>query len=125
MGLVGMAILAHTLRAKATQTARMSLGQLRDFARAKGFPDPDTAAAVAYAESGGRYDIIVPEPHGGPSYGLWQIHQSAHPQYEPFSLLNPDYNARAAMAISGGGQDWSAWSTFKNGAYLRYMPGNA
>ena len=125
MGMVGLAVLTHTLRAKATKAPRMSLGQLRDFARAKGFPDPDTAAAVAYAESGGRPDIVAPEPRGGPSYGLWQIHQSAHPQYEPFRLLNPDYNAQAAMAISKNGTDWSAWSTFVHGDYLRYMPGNA
>ncbi len=121
--LFGVAFVSHSLRVHGgTKAPKMTLEQLRTFARAQGFPDPDLAAAVAYAESGGRPSVIVPEPHGSPSYGLWQIHLSDHPQYDATSLLDPVYNAKAAFAISRGGTDWSAWSTFKNGLHVRYMP---
>jgi hypothetical protein len=99
---------------------RLTLSELVQLAREAGFPDPELAAAVAYAESGGRPHIVIPEPHGSPSFGLWQIHWSDHKEYDPMALLHPEYNARAALAISRGGTDFSQWSTFKNGLHLPY-----
>jgi hypothetical protein len=102
----------------------LTLGEMRALAADTGFPDPDLAAAVAMAESGGKAGIVIAEPHGGPSFGLWQIHQSDHPQYSPAGLLDPAYNARAAFEISKQGVDFTAWSTFNNGLHLRWMPKN-
>jgi lysozyme-like protein len=106
----------------AGQQRVLTLAEMRALAVEAGFPDPDLAAAVAMAESGGRASIIVPEPHGGPSYGLWQIHQSDHPKYSPVALLDPRYNARAAFEISKQGSDWTPWATFNAGLHLRWMP---
>ena len=113
----------------------MNLAELRALALSVGFPDPSTAAAVAMAESGGNPcalgDPEMPAscaaPPSGPStsFGLWQIHVPAHPQYDPSALLDPVYNARAALAISSGGRDWSHWSTFNSGKYAQYLPGGA
>jgi lysozyme-like protein len=113
-----------------------SLADLRALAVQYGFADPDTAAAVAMAESGGN-PCAQGDPRGsfdcsGPngystSFGLWQIHVPAHREYDPTSLLDPNYNAQAALAISNGGTYWHPWSTYTTSnpliSYRRYMPG--
>lgn len=114
----------------------LSLTQLRDLAARVGFPDPALAAAVAKVESGGN-TCAQGDPNtgvhacGGPngvstSFGLWQIHTTAHPQYDPTRLLqDPVYNAQAAYAISGGGTNWAGpwWTTMHSGAWRRwYQP---
>lgn len=98
---------------------RFTLEELRAFAAQVGFPDPNLAAAVAYAESSG-YSAAVGD--NGKSIGLWQIHTPSHPEYDPQSLLVASYNAGAALSISKGGTDWAPWSTFKSGAYARFLP---
>ena len=98
----------------------MNLAELTQLAYDHGFPDPALAAAVAMAESGGD-----PHAQGDPrgpfdatpngtstSFGLWQVHTPAHPEYDPRSLLDPDYNADAAFKISSGGTVWKWWSTY-------------
>lgn len=111
---------------------KYSLEQLQALAAQTGFPDPILAAAVAMAESGGDTcaqgdpNIGVHScdgPNGtSKSFGLWQVHVDFHPQYDPKSLLNPNYNAQAALAISRNGTYWRPWSAFKNGSYLKYYP---
>jgi Lysozyme like domain len=105
-----------------TLVRRLTIQQLRDLARRSGFPleSIDVAAAVAMAESGGHPDALG---DFGRSFGLWQIHTPAHPQYRGADLFDPDYNARAAFAISKGGTDWSPWTTFRNGEFRRFLGG--
>lgn len=109
-----------------------TLSGLVDLAMRHGFPDPQMAAAIAMAESGGN-PCAQGDPHGpadcsGPngtstSFGLWQIHVPAHPEYGDGSgLLDPDANADAAYKISSGGTNWTPWSTYNSGAYLQYYP---
>ena len=95
----------------------------------------DTAAAIAQAESGGNTSAILntaypklpgyhaPGPGALPEYsvGLWQINELAHPTYTTTQLLTPVGNANAAAKIANGGASFSAWSTFKNGAYKNYL----
>ena len=108
----------------------MTLAQLRALAVAVGFADPNVAAAVAMAESGGdpcaRGDPDIgpdcTDPATASSFGLWQIHVPAHPEYSAPALFDPTTNARAALAISRSGADWSPWSTFTSGAYAKYLP---
>jgi hypothetical protein len=105
----------------------MTLDELRALAASVGFPDPETAAAVAMAESRGNpsaQNIVTnPAPGNGPerSFGLWQVNTLAHPNYDEQSLLDPTYNARAALAISSGGTNWTPWSTYNHGDYKQYM----
>lgn len=102
----------------ASKGRTLTLTEMRALAAQTGFPDPDLAAAVAMAESGGKTAIVGPTA----DYGLWQIHQASHPQYSVAGLLDPSYNARAAFAISKQGTDWSAWATYNAGLHLRWMP---
>jgi len=67
----------------------------------------DLAAAVAMAESSGDHNAIS----SSGDYGLWQINAAAHPQYNRGQLLEPHYNAMAAVAISENGTNWRPWCT--------------
>ncbi len=90
-----------------------------------------TAYAVAMAESGGRSTAHNPNASTGDnSYGLFQINMlgamgpARRKQYGLSSnndLFNPLTNAKVAYKLSKGGTNWSPWSTYKNGAYKKYM----
>lgn len=106
---------------------------LRDLLASAGFHGHglDTAVAVAMAESGGH-----PTSHntnagtGDNSYGLFQInmlgslgparlheyHLSSNDQ-----LFNPLINARVAYQLSNGGTNWTPWTTYTRGTYLKYL----
>jgi hypothetical protein len=94
--------------------AALSPSQLAALVRAH-FPAAArvTAYAIARAESGGRPDAVGDQ---GNSFGLWQIDRVFHPQYGVSWLLNPDNNAIAAAAISGGGTNWNPWCTWEASA---------
>lgn len=96
--------------------------QLVLLASSVGFANPKLAAAIAMAESGGWTAI---RGDNGDSIGLWQINLPAHPQYSAADLENPLTNARAALAISGGGRDFSRgwYTTWTTGTYRRWYGG--
>lgn len=80
----------------------------------------DTAVAIALAESGGQPGAVSSTG----DYGLWQINHQAHPGYSTSRLLSDStYNAAAMAAISKGGTDWSAWSTWWKDPVARTGPG--
>ena len=101
--------------------SRFTISQLRELSAAAGMEDPDIAAAVAMAESGGNPSAVGDQ---GTSIGLWQIHVPTCPKNwaNPDALKHPGVNVQAAFAISSGGTDWQPWTTFRNGAYKRFMP---
>lgn len=68
------------------------------------------AAEIATAESGGNQNAISPTD----DFGLWQINGSHGAE----ATLDPVGNARAAIAISSDGTNWTAWTTFNTGAYI-------
>lgn len=80
------------------------------------------AAAVALAESSGDPRNVG---DGGTSYGLWQVHLPAHPQYSASQMQNPLENAKAAVQISGNGTNWHPWTTYNTGAYQQYLHGGS
>lgn len=111
----------------------LSQSQIAMYAAAAGAANPTLAAAVAMAESNGNtqaHNIVPPDD----SYGLWQINMlgvlgpdrrkklgiSANS-----ALYDPGTNARAMVLISGGGSNFSAWSTYTSGAYTKYLSGTA
>lgn len=77
-------------------------------------------AAIALAESGGRTDATHENADGSIDRGLWQIN-SSHAMYDPSRLLSdPEYNARAAVAVYRS-QGLGAWTTYTSGAYRRFL----
>lgn len=105
-----------------TNQRPLLLGELVALARRVGFPDPELAAAVAMAESGGNAGAVG---DNGTSFGLWQIHTPVHPQFSPQSMLDPTSNALAAFAISSQGTNWHPWTTFNTGAYKQFYRSKA
>jgi hypothetical protein len=99
----------------------LSLAQIQALAASVGFPNPNLAAAVAMAESGGNTNAYGDAQYGG-SLGLWQINLPWHPQYQanPNALYDPTFNAKAALAISSDGTNWNPWTMYRNGAYMRW-----
>jgi hypothetical protein len=82
------------------------------------------AAAIAEAESSGRSDVTSPNPDGGTNVGPWQLDTlgkgSGHTVAQ---LQDPNTNAAVAVSGSSNGTDWSAWETYVNGAYKKFMNG--
>lgn len=84
------------------------------------------AVAIAGAESGhndaATGDTTIQDGKWGPSIGRWQIRslkaETNTGQWRDANRLHePQFNAKAAYAISSGGTNWSAWSTYTNGKY--------
>lgn len=96
--------------------------------------DPVIASAIAMAESSGLSTSLNDNPATQDfSVGLWQINYfgsllaTRTKEFGPWTQLiqHPVTQVLAATRISGGGTDWSTWSTYRNGAYLAFMPGGS
>jgi hypothetical protein len=78
-----------------------------------------TALAVGGAESV-DYTQFVGD-HGS-SFGPWQVHIPAHPEFNgPRMIHDWTYGAKAAYKISDGGRNWGPWTTFNTGAFRRFL----
>lgn len=92
--------------------------------------DAITATAIALAESGGDTGAYNDNPATGDlSYGLWQVNMigalgtKRRAEFGISSngdLFNPQTNAKAAKSIFDQ-VGFSAWSTYKNGAYRAFL----
>jgi hypothetical protein len=89
-------------------------------------------SAVGMAESSGNLRAHNAKPPDN-SYGPWQINmigvlgparRAAYGLRSNEDLFNLATSAKVATAISHNGANWAPWSTYKNGAYKRYMTGS-
>lgn len=105
-----------------------SLAQLQDILRQAGWPDAVVSsssgqvplialmAAVGKAESGGN--PAIPNINSRErSIGLWQINMNAHPEYSQSQLVDPIFNAEAALSVYQQ-QGLRAWGAYTDGSYL-------
>jgi hypothetical protein len=129
IAIVGLAYLIVTSGTAGASTLGGLLGEnlsyaaLRQLAVNAGFSDPDTAAAIAMAESSGNPSAVgdISITPGG-SIGLWQINLAAHPEYTADQLKDPQTNANAAYAIyAAAGNSFTPWTTYNTGAYQAYL----
>lgn len=81
------------------------------------------AGAVGEAESGGDPGAVGPPTRWGRAIGLMQILGAVLPG----DLRDPVINMRNAVKkwrdAPGGGRNWSPWTTYTSGEYLKYMGG--
>jgi hypothetical protein len=129
----GASSLLHVVTGGNVSATSMSTpGTVRQVAEAAGFQGQhlDEATAVSLAESGAVANIINDTPREY-SIGLWQINvkdnQAMRDRYgmgTSSDLTKPMVNATVAYNMSHGGTDWSRWSTWANGDYLKYMGEN-
>jgi len=130
-----MATLAGMRKAQATASAqtfggglgRASLRQIENWWIQAGGPGGGTAhvaAAITGPESGFNVRAVQQgQPYATTGWGLWQITPgNSEPQAGiDAQLLTGPANARAAVAKYRGAGGFSPWTTFNNGAYLKYM----
>jgi Lysozyme like domain/Putative peptidoglycan binding domain len=109
----------------------LTMSQVVQLARDAGLPCGEAlaiAAAIAGAESGLRGTAVNRNrptagcPDGSTDVGLWQINDCYHPEVSASCARDAACNAAAMAAISRGGTDWTPWSTYKNAAYLTFVP---
>lgn len=102
----------------------MTPAQIAAVAANAGFSGDDliTAVAVALAESNppGNEQSVGDQ---GTSFGLWQIHLPAHPEFEGLNHLDPQVNAHEAFDVySTAGESFQPWSTYSvNGSYRNFL----
>lgn len=116
-------------------TLDLNLLNLKTLLKVAGWPDDklDLGQAIATAESGLFFDavgdITLVSEKWGPSIGLFQIRSLRHPasfggvdiwRYA-WPLRDPIYNAKAALAITKGGTDFTAWSVWTSKSYEQYL----
>jgi Lysozyme like domain len=112
--------------------ARLEPERIYVYARGAGFsPDESvTATAIALAESGGRPRAHNPHPPDD-SYCLMQVNmlgplgparRATYRLARNSDLYDPATCMRVSFGISAGGSDWTPWTTFTRGAYLRFLP---
>jgi hypothetical protein len=106
---------------------RASLRQIENWWVQAGGPGggyAHVAAAITGAESGFNPRAVqAGQPYATTGWGLWQITPgNSEPQFGTDSaLLNPLANAGAAVAKFHAADGFSPWTTFMDGAYLKFM----
>jgi hypothetical protein len=85
------------------------------------FPEsPAIALAIAKAESGlNHHAVNHGNRNGSKDCGIYQINSVHRPTVE--QCTNPAANIALARKIYDSRGDWSAWSAYNNGAYLRHI----
>lgn len=83
------------------------------------------AYAICMAESSGvaSKDNAGLNADGSVDYGLMQIN-SIHADMvggDLSKLYDPATNIKIAYSLSKGGTDWSPWTAYKTGAYLKWL----
>lgn len=102
----------------------LSANQIAGYAKNAGVSGQNIAiaTAIALAESGGNPQATSPvNSNGTVDKGLWQINSVHTALISGHDVYDPAQNAAMMFSLSNGGTKWTAWSTYKNGAYLRYM----
>lgn len=82
----------------------------------------DTAVKIATPESG--RETTAHNPNGEDSRGLWQINLDAHRNVWG-DLFDPVTNARAMCDVSGGGSNFTPWTTFVAGRHFSAPSGDS
>lgn len=104
-----------------------TFAQLVAIAKQAGFPDADapTAAAIALAESSGNAEATHVNSNGSEDFGGWQINSVHRALLAGKNWRDINVNAQMAYQVwHDAGGKFTPWSTFKSGAYTKYLSGN-
>lgn len=111
---------------------KLSDGQIAGYVIGAGFSGSVavTAVAIVLAESDGETgsvgDVNLQTGTWGPSIGLFQIRslnaqKGTGGQRDALANVDPATNAKNAYAISSNGRSFAPWSTYKTGAYVKFL----
>lgn len=115
------------------QAVTLSINEVVCLARSVGVPNDQLATCVAIANAESQFNTDARStnpprpghcPHGSTDRGLWQINDCWHPEVSDTCAFDANCNAEAMFRISGGGRNWSQWTTYGNGRgpYRMYLP---
>jgi soluble lytic murein transglycosylase-like protein len=85
--------------------------------------DVRTAYAICMAESRGNPNAIGHNRNGTDDRGLMQVN-SIHADLVGGNLsvlYDPATNIKIAYSLSHEGKNWTAWSTYNNGEYRKFL----
>lgn len=103
----------------------ITLAQATTYAQAAGFSGRslDIILAIAQAESGLNTTATNTAGNSaGTDRGILQINSVYHAEVTDAQAFDPAQAFVAGYRISRQGQDFTPWSTFKNGAFRQYLP---
>ncbi|MFJ5986278.1 hypothetical protein [Lentzea sp. NPDC092896] len=92
-------------------------------AQKAGFRGEDLVEAVAIGMAESRCRTYFDDPVPA-DQGMWQIKVDRNDPWRNGTngnLLDPAYNAVVTNRMSSGGTNWTAWTTYNNGTYRRYL----
>lgn len=103
--------------------ATLSVTQARTYASQAGFTGNglDTIVAIAQAESGLNTLAQGRNTDGSLDRGILQINSRFHAEVSDSCAYDPGCAFQQGFRISNGGKSFTPWSTYNNGAYLRYL----
>lgn len=99
-------------------------GLLEEAAKKAGFSGEALrmAVAIGLAEGGGAGTRHTnSDKRRTVDRGYWQWNNYWHPEVTDAMADDPYASAQQLYRVSGGGRNWSPWSTYKNGAYRQYL----
>lgn len=113
--------------------ATLTNAQVYALARATGLTHEQaiTATAITNPESSRITDRVgdmgLTDAKWGPSIGLWQIRSlkvdtGTGRDRDATRLKDPVFNARAMFQESQHGTNWSPWTAYNDGEYMKYLP---
>lgn len=114
----GLGMMAASPASAASDVSIAQAAKNAGLSGCRGVPT-STWVAIALAESGGNPNARLATSIED-SRGLWQINTWAHPWAKSTDLYNPSTNAAAAKKVCSM-QGPTAWSTYTNGAYLKFL----
>lgn len=103
--------------------AVISVAAARQYAQKAGFSGQslNIIVAIAQAESGLDTQATHNNSDGSIDRGILQINDKAHPDVSSTCVFDPTCAFQAGYRISSNGTDFTPWSTYNSGAYLKYM----
>src|SRR3954447_10089398 len=113
--------------------AKLTASQVYTLLLDGGFTEPQARimTAIAQAESarnvGAIGDVGLETNKWGPSVGLFQIRTlkgetgTGSDRDIEHLMNNPQAQVKAALHISGGGDNYRPWSTFPSGSYRKFL----
>ena len=101
-----------------------NLSVMVDAARKAGFTGEGLKMAVAIglaegSRTGARN--VNKDKYKSVDRGWWQWNSKWHPEVSDEEADDPYASAKHVYRVTGGGKDWSPWSTYKGGQYKKYL----
>lgn len=121
--LVGSGMVAGTgVSVGVTPSGTVSDSDIKALMKGAGFPESEfnIGVGIVHAESSAKPNATNTNVGGSVDYGLWQINSIHQGLLAGKDWSNPTQNTAMAFEVWKGA-GWYAWTTYKDGAYLKFQ----